>query len=330
MKRWFPLAVLLVCAAFVPRAIAHEVRPAYLELVQTAPDTYDVLWKVPAAGDDRRLAIYVQFPPEATELDGRRGVFSGNASIERWSIRIAGGLEGRTIRIDGLSATRIDVLARVQNATGVTQTARMLPDAPSFVVTATPSVGQVSATYVRLGVEHILSGVDHLLYILAMLLVVSGWKRVVATMTAFTLTHSITLSAAALGYVHVPGPPVEAMIALSIVFVAREIVVARRGDPGLTHRWPWVISFTFGLLHGFGFAGALSEVGLPAHAIPFALLSFNVGVEIGQLLFVAAVLGLFAIARRVRLPSPAWVARATPYAIGSVAMFWVFQRVAAF
>jgi hypothetical protein len=114
------------------------------------------------------------------------------------------------------------------------------------------------------------------------------------------------------------------------VFVAREIVVARRGNPGLTHRWPWVISFTFGLLHGFGFAGALSEVGLPAHAIPFALLSFNVGVEIGQLLFVAAVLGLFAIARRVRLPSPAWIARATPYAIGSVAMFWVFQRVAAF
>ena len=154
--------------------------------------------------------------------------------------------------------------------------------------------------------------------------------RIVATMTAFTLTHSITLSAAALGYVHVPGPPVEAMIALSIVFVAREIVLARHGKAGLTQQWPWVISFTFGLLHGFGFAGALSEVGLPAHAIPFALLFFNVGVEIGQLAFVAAALGLFAAARRLRAPALEWSRPLAPYAIGSVAMFWVIQRVAAF
>jgi hydrogenase/urease accessory protein HupE len=306
------------------------VRPAYLELRQTGPDTYNVLWKVPAAGDDRRLAVYVQFPPQTKELGERHGLFSNNAYIERSRIQLDGGLDGQTIHIDGLSATTIDVLARVERADGTTQTTRLLPAAPGFVVETTPSRWSVSATYLRLGVEHILSGIDHLLYILAMLFLVKGWRRIVATMTAFTLTHSITLSAAALGYVHVPGPPVEAMIALSIVFVAREITLARRGKSGLTQQWPWVISFTFGLLHGFGFAGALSEVGLPAHAIPFALLSFNVGVEIGQLAFVAAVLGLFSIASRMPAPATSWAWRAAPYAIGSVAMFWVIQRVAAF
>ena len=268
-------------------------RPAYLELKQAAPDTYDVMWKVPAIGDDRRLAIYVQFPPGAKELSppARR--------VQRQRVRraVAHADRRRTRRtnrrIDGLAATKTDVLARIELANGVTQTVRLLPDSPTFVVEASPSTWNVSTTYLRLGVEHILTGVDHLLYILAMLFLVKGWRRVVATMTAFTLTHSITLSAAALGFVHVPGPPVEATIALSILFVAREIALAQRGGSGLTQRWPWVISFTFGLLHGFGFAGALSEVGLPAHAIPFALLFFNVGVEIGQLIFVFAVLGFF-------------------------------------
>ena len=326
--RWILLFILLIGVA--PSAFAHEVRPAYLELRQTGPETYDVLWKVPAVGDDRRLAIYVQFPPQTKELGERRGLFANNAYIERSRIQVAGGLAGRTVHIDGLSATNIDVLARVERADGTTQTIRLMPDAPSFLVEAASSRWSVSATYLRLGVEHILSGVDHLLYILAMLFLVNGWRRIVATMTAFTLTHSITLSAAALGYVHVPGPPVEAMIALSILFVAREIVLARRGSSGLTQRWPWVISFTFGLLHGFGFAGALSEVGLPAHAIPFALLFFNVGVEIGQLAFVAAALSLLWVGSRLPAPSPTWAWRAAPYAIGSVAMFWFIQRIAAF
>jgi hypothetical protein len=163
-----------------------------------------------------------------------------------------------------------------------------------------------------------------------MLFLVKGWRRVVATMTAFTATHSLTLTAAALGFVHVPQPPVEAAIALSIVFVAREIVRAAQGRSGLTERWPWVVSFTFGLLHGFGFAGALSEVGLPQRAIPVALAFFNVGVEIGQLAFVAAALGLLALVRSLKIPVPRWTELVPAYAIGGVAAFWVIQRVAVF
>ena len=187
-----------------------------------------------------------------------------NAYTERWSLNRAGGLTGATIRIAGLAATMTDVLVRLERLDGTTQVTRLTPSRPSFVVEAAPTRIEVAGTYTRLGVEHILTGVDHLLYVLAMLLLVSGWKRVVATMTAFTATHSLTLTAATLGWVHVPQPPVEACIALSIVFVAREIARSREGASGLTERWPWVISFTFGLLHGFGFAGALSEVGLPA------------------------------------------------------------------
>jgi hydrogenase/urease accessory protein HupE len=181
-----------------------------------------------------------------------------------------------------------------------------------------------------LGIEHILTGFDHLLYILAMLILVGGWRRVVLTMSAFTATHSVTLTAATLGWVHVPQPPVEACIALSIVFVAREIVETRRGRPGLTARWPWVVAFAFGLMHGFGFAGALAEVGLPARAIPVALLFFNVGVEIGQLLFVATVLAIVAALRQAPRYWPEWAEGIPAYAIGSVAMLWVIVRVVAF
>jgi hypothetical protein len=152
--------------------------------------------------------------------------------------------------------------------------------------------------------------------------------------TAFTLAHSLTLAGATLGLVHMPGPPIEAVIALSIVFVASEIIHGRQGKPGLTERYPWIVAFAFGLLHGFGFAGALSEIGLPQNSIPIALLFFNVGVEIGQLIFIAAVLALIALAgqvtRRVDLPRPAWAGAVPPYIIGSLAVFWVFERIAAF
>jgi len=181
-----------------------------------------------------------------------------------------------------------------------------------------------------LGIGHILGGIDHLLFVMALLLIVRGGRRIIATITAFTLAHSITLVAATLGWVHVPGPPVEAMIALSIVFVAAEIVHGLRGKPGLTARAPWVVAFTFGLLHGFGFAGALAEVGLPQKAIAVALLMFNVGVEIGQLVFVACAVTALALLARLPLPRPPWMPYAMPYAIVTVAMFWVFARVEAF
>jgi hydrogenase/urease accessory protein HupE len=329
MKSWIPLLILAAFGALAPNANAHEVRPACLELRQTAPDTYDVFWKVPALGD-RRLGVYVRFPPGAKELSAPRGFFSDNAYIERWRIQRAGGLDGQTIHIDGLPATKIDVLARIERANGTTQTTRLFPDSPSFMVEKMPSAWNVSATYLILGIEHILLGIDHLLFVLALVLLVKGWKRLVGTITAFTVAHSITLAAATLGFVHVPGPPVEACIALSIVFVAAEIIRDRKGKAGLTERAPWVVAFAFGLLHGLGFAGALREVGLPQQAIPLALLFFNVGVELGQLAFIAVVVTLIASARRLLIDVPAWGWRVTPYAIGTVAMFWVIERVTGF
>jgi len=167
-----------------------------------------------------------------------------------------------------------------------------------------------------------------------LLLLVKGVRRIIATVTAFTVAHSLTLAGATLGFVHMPGPPIEAVIALSIVFVAAEIIHSRQDKPGLTERYPWVVAFTFGLLHGFGFAGALTEIGLPQKSIPIALLFFNVGVEVGQLLFIASVFAIIALARRItrriNIPRPAWAWAVSPYAIGSLAVFWVIQRIAAF
>jgi hydrogenase/urease accessory protein HupE len=193
-----------------------------------------------------------------------------------------------------------------------------------------PSQWEVLWTYLVLGFEHILLGIDHLLFVLALLLVVRSWKLLFGTITAFTIAHSITLGLASLGFVSVPGAPVEAIIALSIVFVAAEIVRSYRGNPGITERAPWLVACSFGLLHGFGFAGALSEIGLPQSAIPMALLSFNLGVELGQLAFVVTLVLVYQAVKRVPLKLPQWSQLVVPYAIGSVAMFWVVERVLAF
>jgi hydrogenase/urease accessory protein HupE len=325
---------ILLLLLFSASASAHEVRPAYLELRQTAPETYDVLWKVPGLGEDLRLGLYVELPGACRNVSEPRASMGNNAFTERWTTQCAGGLTGGTIRIAGLSATMTDVLVRVERHGGTAQIARLTPSAPSFVVDAAPRAMQVAWTYLKLGVEHILGGVDHLLFVLALLMLVRGTRRLIATVTAFTVAHSLTLAGATLGFLQVPGPPVEAAIALSIVFVAAEIVHGRQGMAGLTERYPWIVAFTFGLLHGFGFASALNEVGLPPSAIPVALLCFNVGVEIGQLLFIAAACLAMALARqfarRAGVAQPAWTWRVAPYAIGSVAMFWVLQRIAAF
>jgi hydrogenase/urease accessory protein HupE len=315
-------------------ALAHEVRPAYLELRQTGPETYDALWKVPGQGENMRLGLYVEFPAGSTNVTAPGGSMVNNAFTERWTVKRAGGLTGGTIHIAGLIATMTDVLVRLERLDGSAQITRLRPSAPSFVVEAAPRAMQVAATYLTLGGEHILLGIDHLLFVLALLILVKGARRLIATVTAFTVAHSLTLAGATLGFVHVPGPPIEAAIALSIVFVAAEVIHSRQGKVGLTERFPWVVAFTFGLLHGFGFAGALSEVGLPQVAIPVALLFFNVGVELGQLLFIASVFVVIALARRVMsrrgMRQSAWAWRIPPYAIGSVAMFWVIQRLAAF
>jgi hypothetical protein len=319
------LALLLAFGA----ARADVFRPAYLELRQRAPDTYDVLWKVPAQGE-MRLALNLRMPEGTITLQAPRAQFVDNAYVERSRIRHPEGLEGRSIAIDGLSGSGTDVLVRVLRSDGTEQVTRLLPSVTSFVIESAAGGFYVARTYFVLGVHHILAGFDHLLFVLALLLIVRGVRRVIVTITAFTLAHSLTLAAATLGWVQVPSAPVEATIALSIVFVAAEIVHGLQGRAGITARWPWLVAFTFGLLHGFGFAGALHEVGLPEQSIPLALLFFNLGVEAGQLIFVSFVALVVLAHRRLQLHWPRWAEYAPAYAIGTIAMYWVIERVADF
>ncbi|WP_414474353.1 HupE/UreJ family protein [Microvirga sp. M2] len=326
--RWLP--VLAALATFLlPSAIqAHEVRPAYLDLNEDRPGEFSVLWKTPMVGE-MRLALNPTFsgPVEPLTPVAARG--TGDAAVQTWRVR-ADHLRGQILRIEGLEATLTDVLVRIAFADGSTWVERLTPQRPGSLIPARPTPWNVVITYFVLGVEHILTGIDHLLFVLALLLLTRGTWRLVKTVTAFTIAHSITLGLATLGIVHVPPKPVEAVIALSIVFVAAEILHARRGQVGLAARMPWIVAFTFGLLHGFGFAGALSAVGLPEGQIPVALLFFNLGVEAGQLLFIAGVLAVVAGARRIHMTWPRWAELVPPYAIGSVAMFWLIQRVATF
>lgn len=328
MKR--ALIQLILFLAFTSGAWAHEVRPAYLEIRETAPQTYDVLWKVPGRGENLRLGLYVEFPADTRNVTEPHASMADGIFAQRWTVKRAGGLAGGTINIAGLRATSTDVLVRVEHLDGTTQVTRLAPAAPSFTVAATPNALEVAHTFTILGIEHILTGIDHLLFVLALIIITRGGWTLVKTVTAFTLSHSITLTLATLGYVHIPQAPVEAVIALSIVFVASEIIHARAGRLGLTARAPWVVAFAFGLAHGLGFAGGLSEAGLPPAHITTALLFFSIGVETGHFLFIGAVLSLFALVRRVRIPFPNWAELVAPYSIGSLAMFWVIQRVIAF
>jgi hydrogenase/urease accessory protein HupE len=328
MIRRATLAAFLLLLASA--ASADVFRPAYLEISELGNDEYSVLWKVPALGSDQRLAAYVRVPAGAETIDEPRVVATGDSWTERTTIRVTGGLAGQTFAIEGSAVGVTEVIARVERLDGSSQVERLAMERPQFIVEPPQGTGAVAWSYFVLGVEHILGGIDHLLFVLALLLIVRGGKRIVATVTAFTLAHSVTLAAATLGWVHVPGPPVEAIIALSIVFVASEVVHAGQGRTGLTERAPWIVAFSFGLLHGFGFAGALAEVGLPQAAIPLALLTFNVGVEVGQLLFVAAVLVLQYAGARVFQSEAKWLPVATAYGVGSIAAFWTIERIAGF
>jgi hydrogenase/urease accessory protein HupE len=309
---------------------AHESRPAYLQLRQTDPDTYDVLWKVPGQGEGRRLALDVVFVPELTTLGSAYDTFAADAFTRRWRVRRKGGLDGTRVRIDGLDGTLTDVLVRLERLDGTTRTLRVVPASPSFVVAREPGRLEVARTYLVLGVEHILRGADHLLFVLALVLLVKRLRTLVGTITAFTAAHSLTLAAATLGWVHVPAPPVEAAIALSILCLALEIPRANAGRSSLTLRKPWLVAFAFGLLHGLGFAGALSEVGVPANAIPVALLLFNVGVEIGQLSFIAVALVAIIGLRRIPWAGKTWLAPLPAYVCGSLAAYWLIERVLTF
>ncbi len=317
------IAVLLVACRGTS---AHEVRPAFLGLSETAANQFLMTWKVPALGDFQ-LSIAPRLPASCHLVGELTSIQAGGAFIERGRVNCDLKLSGQTISIDRLDTTMTDVLVRIETTDGTVGSARLTPSSPSFTVPVRAGPLTVLSAYIGLGIEHILFGVDHLLFVLCLLLLVRGIRNLLATVTAFTLAHSITLAAATLGVIQVPAAPVEATIALSIVFLATELV---RGDarPTVARSYPWLVAFTFGLLHGLGFAGALAEVGLPHGEIPLALFAFNIGVELGQLAFVAAVLSLARLVRILPLCLPVWAPRAAGYAIGSIAAFWVFARLA--
>ncbi len=324
------LAGILLFWLSADAAFGHELRLAYLQITETGPGDYSVFWKVPARGENLRLGLSVQFPAHCAGLTSPSNEFAANAHTQRWTIHCKGGLRGGNIEIQGLGTTSAEVLVRLENQDGTSQSERLDAASPSLPVKPAENSLQIASTYLGLGIEHILLGADHLLFVWALLMTVNGVRRLVATVTGFTIAHSITLAAASLGIIQVPSTPVEATIALSIVFVAREILRLRQGHASLAASAPWLVAFVFGLLHGFGFASALREVGLPQIHIPLALLCFNLGVEIGQLVFITTLLGAWRIMTAVSPRLPPWLEPIPAYAIGGTAMFWLLQRLALF
>ncbi len=323
------LLILLAALFWASMAQAHEARPGYLELNENAKGQYDVLWKQPANGE-YALRLDPVFP-EGCALSGadNRKLLPG-AMLTRFRLSCPDGLDGKPIAIAGLEMTLTDVLVRLHKLDGREET-HLARATDTTVTIGGGGGGWVRAgTYLKLGIRHIAMGVDHLLFVLGLLLIVRDRWMLLKTISAFTLAHSLTLAAATLGIASVPSQPVEAGIALSILFLGVEVVRWNRGEDSLTASKPWLVAFAFGLLHGFGFATGLIAMGLPRAEIPEALLLFNIGVEIGQLIFVAIVLSL---ERVLRLREVAWarpVAALPAYFVGIAGAFWTWQRVAVF
>ena len=332
MKRL--IGTVMVVAALAPAAVlAHRLSPAFFGLTETGPDVFAVQWKVSISGG-LAATLEPKVPDGCTLSEPVRTYVVEDVRFQHAALKCPRGLGGRRFTVDGLSLTQTDVLLRVDYLDGTSSNQRLTPGNPSVVLPLRPGPFEVVKTYTALGIEHILLGVDHLLFVLALLLLVRGIRRLVATVTAFTVAHSITLGAATLGFVHVPSAPVEATIALSILFLATELARSQWTAAGpvgadLTARFPWIVAFSFGLLHGFGFAGALSEVGVPSAAVPLALLFFNIGVEIGQLAFIGAVFTVGWLVRRAAVPAPSRWRLAAAYGIGGMAAFWFIERTVA-
>ena len=321
-------AIGLVFGLAAEPAGAHTSLPAYLELTEVATGAFEFVWRVPAV-EGPPPAIAPTFPPQCQLAEMPSAVQALGSVITRGRMACgAAGLVGQSIAIDGLRLTIMDVVVRIALADGTAISRVLRAQEPSFVVTRTAGGAVDAPGHFRLGLDHILSGIDHLLFVFGLLLIVDGTGRLLKAITAFTVAHSITLAMAALGVVRVSPNPIEAVVALSIVFVAVELAQHHRGRSGLTYRQPWLVAFAFGLLHGFGFAGTLSQIGLPAGDIPRALLFFNVGVEAGQVGFIAVSLALFASWQTLGIQFPAWMRPIPSYAIGSCASFWFLERCA--
>lgn len=309
-------------------AHAHEVRPAYLELKETAPGRFTVLWRTPVLAG-MRLPVRLQLPDDVRNLKEPVVQELTDSLIERrWVDAGPNGLAGQRLEFPGLQLTITDVLVRYETLDGRFGTAIVHPSQPWWEMAAAQSWRGVAGAYIVQGIRHILFGVDHLLFVLGLLLIVKDRWMLLKTITAFTVAHSVTLAIATLGYAEAPALPLNAAIALSILFLGPEIVRVWRGETSFTIRHPWVVAFAFGLVHGFGFASALTSAGLPRKDLPLALLSFNVGVELGQLGFVLLIVLLERSFRQLLIRWPRWVEALPGYAVGSLGAFWTIQRVA--
>ena len=324
---WGFACALLAAALSLPSAWGHETRPAYLEIKEIEPGQFSVLWRTPVLSG-------MQLPVVLTMPDGIQNVkeptvqeLPGSLVERRWIDAVPNGLAGKRITITGLQLTITDVLVRIEWIDGRQFQTIVRPARPWIEIAAAQSWLEVMGAYVVEGIRHILFGPDHLLFVLGLLLIVRGTWMLVKTVTAFTIAHSITLAIATLGFAEAPAAPLNAAIALSILFLGPEIVRASRGETSFTIRHPWVVAFAFGLLHGFGFASALTGAGLPRQDLPLALLSFNIGVEAGQLGFVALVLLLQRSFRVLEINWPRWAQAFPGYMVGTLGAFWTIQRV---
>ena len=322
---WLAFALAALGASAVS---AHEARPAYLEIRETAPGRYDLLWRTPVLSG-MRLPISLKLPDGVRNVKEPTVQELADSLLERRSIDAGpGGLAGQRIEFPGLQATITDVLVRVETLDGRKWTVIVRPSQPWVEIAAAQGPMAVLGGYVVHGIRHIAFGADHLLFVLGLLLIVKDRWTLVKTITAFTVAHSITLAIATFGYAEAPVLPLNAAIALSIFFLGPEIVRSWRGETSFTIEHPWVVAFLFGLIHGFGFAGALTSAGLPRQDLPLALLGFNLGVEIGQVGFVLLVLALERAFRQLEIRWPRWVEALPGYTVGSLGAFWTIQRTA--
>lgn len=321
-------AAVLALLALAPAVGAHEVRPASLEIKETAPGRYDVVWRTPVLSG-MRLPVALRFSDGVRDVGEPTVQELTDSVLERRSIDAGeGGLAGTRVEFPGLEGTITDVLVRVEMADGTTSTRLVTPSQPWVEIAASQGPLEVAGAYLVHGIQHIAFGVDHLLFVLGLMLIVKDRWMLLKTVTAFTVAHSITLAIATLGWANAPPLPLNAAIALSILFLGPEIVRSWRGETSITIRKPWLVAFLFGLLHGFGFASALTSAGLPPSELPLALLSFNAGVEIGQVSFVLLVLLLERSFRQLEIRWPRWVEVLPGYAVGSLGAFWTIQRTA--
>ncbi|MEM7074616.1 MAG: HupE/UreJ family protein [Pseudomonadota bacterium] len=318
------------------KAEAHALEPGYLEMQHIGGEEWRVVWRKPQV-NGAPMPIDAVLPSHCAPRRGPAPVFDGRAFVTSWIAVCTGGLAGGRVTIEKLDQTRTDVLIRYSLKEDPTlKAARVTAVSPTFVVTETQGPPGLFASYLSLGVDHILKGLDHLLFVLVLLLLIRNWRILLGAVTAFTVAHSMSLAAASLGWVVVPAPPVEAIVALSIAFLAAEVLQPDPAHTRLSERYPWIVAFAFGLLHGLGFARALLDIGLPQGDVPLALLAFNLGVEIGQILFIALVLGLAAGLARLYAGLPGFFAPGAPglrgvvYAVGTLAAFWTIERVMGF